>query len=115
MTTPCVQEKRVETIERRAEANESKTQSLDREVWWIMQEMKNIQKSQDEMKNAMLDFIKEVRETYATKLELQEEIKIVKENKSSTSKIVGEWIKFLWVIATSIIGLFAIWLQLWKK
>lgn len=70
--------------------------------------MKNIQKSQDEMKNAMLDFIKEVRETYATKQELHEEIDIVMSSKSTTGKIVAEWIKFLGVIATGVLGLFAI-------
>ena len=59
-----------------------------------MQEIKNIQKSQDEMKEAMLEFIREVRNTYATKQELQDEIKTVKESKNSTTKIITEWIKF---------------------
>lgn len=111
----CIQEQRLQTIERRWETNETKTQSLDREVGWIMQEIKNLTKSQDDMKNAMLDFIKEVRENFATKLELQEEIKLVKENKSTTGKLIAEWIKFLGVLATGVIGLSSIAMQVWKK
>ena len=80
-----------------------------------MQEIKNLTKSQDDMKNAMLDFIKEVRENFATKLELQEEIKLVKENKSTTGKLRAEWIKFLGVLATGVIGLSSTAMQVWKK
>lgn len=111
---PCLQDKRLETVERRAELNEQKTQSLDREVWGVMQKLDNLEKWQERIEHILSTFIEWAEKKFATKIELQEEIKLVKENKSSAWKIAMEWIKFAWVIVSGILALLAIYLQ-WKK